>query len=130
MQIIYKIIDEDGVVSSVELDELTAAKLNVLPDRPLDYFQIDDATFFLEVHLLVNSRAREKGIINANDFMGQAAMGFKEKRKPIKVERSAKGHWMVVDGNSTVINAIASGWSAIPCCMAQTESQASSTVIP
>lgn len=115
MPVFYKSVAEGGYVTTFELDATIAVKLTILPEQPRDYFTLDDVTFFLPVQSLVTTRAREKGILQANILMAEAAKGASPKRKPIEVEKAASGLWLVADGNSTVINAIASGWREIPC---------------
>jgi len=68
----------------------------------------------LPVSALVFSRARAEGIANANILMIEAAAGHRARRAPIRVRELGDERWHVIDGNSTAINALFSGWPDIP----------------
>ncbi|WP_426289731.1 hypothetical protein ACN9MC_35085 (plasmid) [Ensifer adhaerens] len=92
-----------------------AASLAWLPDDPSLYFDLREAHLLIPLAHLVNTRARERGIVNANRHMLAAANGRQEKRKPLTVRALGDELWLVVDGNSTLLNARHSNWRAIPC---------------
>ena len=79
----------------------------------LDRYFIKDAdTKEIDLNLLEPTRAREKGVKNANKYMRMAYDGEIDRRKPISVyERN--GEMFVFDGNSTIANAKNSGWKTI-----------------
>lgn len=86
-----------------------------LPYAPNRYFEIDDLTVPLEVRKLILSRARPDGIANAARLMLAAYEGRHPKRSPISVQPLPDGRFLVRDGNSTVANAVVSGWRDVPC---------------
>lgn len=49
----------------------------------------------------------------ANLFMFEAYNGKRERRLPITLVRRGRGGYKAIDGNSTLANAIANGWSSI-----------------
>ncbi|WP_224393565.1 hypothetical protein [Ensifer adhaerens] len=97
------------------LNEQIAAELTALPDDPALYFDLCGAHLLIPLDKLVNTRARDKGIVNANRHMQGGAKGNPKKRKPLTVRALDNALWLVVDGNSTLINARYSNWRAIPC---------------
>lgn len=115
MSVTYKLLDEDGSIAEATLEREFVQELVFLPDNPTDFFRLEGDVIFLELAALVNSRARPQGILNANGYMRQAANGDMEKRQPISVSPLSENLWQVVDGNSTVLNALLSGWSKVPC---------------
>ena len=104
-----------GAVGEFAFDGETAAMLVSLPDDPSLYFDLGDPHLMVPLEHLVNARARERGIINANRHMLASANGRQEKRKPLTVRPLGNELWLVVDGNSTLLNARHSNWRAIPC---------------
>jgi ppGpp synthetase/RelA/SpoT-type nucleotidyltranferase len=95
--------------------ELLALGLGKLPDEPHRYFLEPEGTVFIELSQLVPTRARTKGIVNANTLMRQAYDEQIEKRAPISVELGEKNRYVIQDGNSTYANAVLSEWREIPC---------------
>ena len=110
----YRIQAENGTLGTATLDPGLLAGLTRLPHDPWAYFDNPPGTILLPVDRLINTRARPKGIRNANLFMSQAARGIKPRRAPVSVEERPDGLWLVRDGNSTTINALLSGWSHLP----------------
>ncbi len=47
--------------------------------------------------------------------MREAALGSRSKRAPVEIEATTDGQLIVVDGNSTLINALYSNWPDRPC---------------
>ncbi len=90
------------------------AALARLPDDPSLYFDLGEPHVMIPLGQLVNARARDRGIINANRHMLAAAKG-NEKRKPLTVRPLENALWLVMDGNSTLLNARHSKWQTIPC---------------
>ena len=57
-----------------------------------------------------------KGVRSAASFMRLAALGRHSKRVPVSIEFAAGvDGWIVIDGNSTVVNAFASNWPDVVC---------------
>ncbi|MEI3855979.1 MULTISPECIES: hypothetical protein [Ensifer] len=98
------------------MNQEIVAALARLPDDPALYFDLGEPHLLIPLEQLVNARARERGIVNANRHMVAAAKGNQEKRKPLTVRALGNELWLVVDGNSTLLNARHSNWRAIPCC--------------
>jgi len=113
----YSALRPDGAVVAIEFNQDIAASLAWLPDGPSLYFDLSEPHLLVPLEHLVNARARERGIVNANRYMVAAAKGSLEKRKPLTVQSLGNELWLVVDGNSTLLNARHSKWRAIPCCM-------------
>lgn len=116
MSLKYPTLRPDGAVVEIKLDQDIAATLARLPDDPSLYFDLGEPHLLIPLEQLVNARARERGIVNANRHMLTAAKGNQEKRKPLTVQSLDNALWLVVDGNSTLLNARHSKWRAIPCC--------------
>ncbi|HEV7323301.1 MAG TPA: hypothetical protein VGO04_32255 [Ensifer sp.] len=112
----YPTLQPDGAVVESQLNREIAATLVRLPDDPSLYFDLSEPHLLIPLEQLVNARARERGIVNANRHMLAAAKGNQEKRKPLTVQSLGNELWLVVDGNSTLLNARHSRWRAIPCC--------------
>ena len=115
---LYRILDDHGGVIEAQLDPALLAGLEPLPENPWACFDNPPGTILLPTGLLVNTRARPRGIRNANRFMAQAAAGQIPRRAPVSVQARSDGLWLVLDGNSTTINALLSGWSRIPALAA------------
>ena len=79
------------------------------------YFTPTAGAELLPVGQLVMVRARPDGIANAAKLMRAAYAGRHPRRAPITVRPFRDGDFLVKDGNSTVLNAIASGWPRILC---------------
>jgi hypothetical protein len=116
MSLKYPTLRPDGAVVEIKLDQDIAATLARLPDDPSLYFDLGEPHLLIPLEQLVNARARERGIVNANRHMLAAAQGNQEKRKPLTVQSLDNALRLVVDGNSTLLNARHSKWRAIPCC--------------
>ncbi|MCY1335272.1 hypothetical protein D9M68_468120 [compost metagenome] len=117
MSLKYPALRPDGAVVENEFDQELTATLARLPDDHSLYFDLSEPHLLIPLQQLVNARARERGIVNANRHMVAAAKGSLEKRKPLTVQSLGDELWLVVDGNSTLLNARHSGWRAIPCCI-------------
>lgn len=115
MSLKYLSFRPDGAVGKIELSREIIANLVRLPDNPSLYFDLGEPHLLIPLQKLVNTRARERGIVNANRHMLAAAKGQGEKRKPLTVRALDNELWLVVDGNSTLLNARHSNWRAIPC---------------
>lgn len=112
----YLALGPNGAIAAIELNRELAALLSRLPDNPALYFDLGEPHVMIPLEQLVNARARESGIINANRHMLVAA-SRKVKRKPLTVRPLENELWLVVDGNSTLLNARHSKWRVIPCCI-------------
>jgi hypothetical protein len=110
----YTKMEESGLESGgeVEFFDYSNADLDKLPVGLTKYFNKPKGTITIEMSKIVPTRAREKGVKNANKYMLQAYKGEIEKRDPIKVYKQ-KGKYYVQDGNSTYANAKFSGWKTI-----------------
>jgi len=71
----------------------------------------------LPLAALITTRARPKGIANAASIMRAAYLGQHPRRAPISVRSFGNGDYLVEDGNSTVLNAMASAWPQILCLL-------------
>lgn len=111
----FPLFNSEGVVETSELDFETAASLIPLIEQTSAYFDLSWEFVMLPVSALVNIRARPEGILNANRLMLAAYQGRGGHRGPISVRLMADKRWLVLDGNSTTINAAFSGWSTLPC---------------
>jgi hypothetical protein len=110
----YTKMEEAGLETGgeVEFFDYSNADLDKLPVGLTKYFNKPKGTITIEMSKIVPTRAREKGVKNANKYMLQAYKGEIEKRDPIKVYKQ-KGKYYVQDGNSTYANAKFSGWKTI-----------------
>jgi hypothetical protein len=92
--------------------DYSKSNLKKLPNNLDNYFTKTANTKRLRMLSIEPIRAREKGVINANNFMQKAYDGDMEKRKPITVKKVG-GKYQIIDGNSTFANAKYSGWKFI-----------------
>ncbi len=107
---------QDGTSVSllnIDLDGLGASRS--LPYEIDRYFVPADGAELLLVARLVITRARPKGVANAATLMRTAYEGRHPRRAPIAVRPFGDSDFLVEDGNSTVLNAIASAWPRILC---------------
>ena len=79
----YSALRPDGAVVEIEFNQEIAASLARLPDDPSLYFDLSQPHLLIPLEQLVNARARERGIVNANRHMVAAAKGNQQKRKPL-----------------------------------------------
>lgn len=110
----FPILTSDGEVKYHLFDQNFLTSFKPLPPQHNRYFVVGPATRYLPVSSLVFSRARPEGIANANVLMREAAAGRLDRRVPVSVRRLDNERWHVMDGNSTAINALLSGWEDIP----------------
>lgn len=110
----FPILTAEGEVKYNRIDPALLESLTPLPFQHDRYFAIGTTTMYLPVSTLVFGRARPEGIANANILMREAAAGRRSRRAPIRVREVGDGRWHVIDGNSTAMNALFSGWSDIP----------------
>ncbi|MBO9101111.1 MULTISPECIES: hypothetical protein [unclassified Rhizobium] len=103
----------------IETVQVDTAKLTKLPYGHVDYFKMEQNHVLMPIRRLLSTRARADGVPNACGYMKQAAAGEIEKREPVVIERRG-GSTVVVEGNSTFINALYSGWPDIPCRLIET----------
>lgn len=108
-------LEPGGAIGGFAFNREITASIARLPEDPSLYFDLREAHLLIPLVHLVNARARERGIVNANRHMLAAANGRQEKRKPLTVRALNNELWLVVDGNSTLLNARHSHWRAIPC---------------
>lgn len=103
-----------GADEPMVLDEKVSVKLLKLRFAPQRIFQLPDEAVFVSVTRLELGRCRPKGVVNANGLMMQAYRGEIAKRVPISVRPLGRGRFLVLDGNSSAVNCLFSGWSALP----------------
>ncbi|MCZ7940565.1 hypothetical protein [Agrobacterium salinitolerans] len=121
MSIVFFSLNENGQLEPFEVEPDVASGLDGLPEDHSKYFDLVDGYEVIPLDKLVSSRARAKGIRNANSFMAAAAAGTMPKRQPISISPLEGDLFKVDDGNSTLINARLSGWTSIPCRRSPTE---------
>jgi hypothetical protein len=97
----------------IDLDALGASR--ELPYEIDRYFILVAGAQLLPVGNLVAMRARPEGVAHAAALMRAAYAGQHPRRAPIAVRPFRDDDFLVQDGNSTVLNAIASGWPQILC---------------
>ena len=115
----YPELSSTNEVIQTELEQVIADQLSDLEDEPASYFDLTQSHVMIELKYLINTRARPSGIVNANKLMQLAKIGTGYKRDPIIVKAYGSGRWLVVDGNSTTINAVHSGWKQLPCAVTE-----------
>jgi hypothetical protein len=106
---------------SVRRDEVDLAALGASADLPYDidrYFLPQADALLVELDRLIVTRARPSGIANAATLMDAAYHGRHPRREAISISPYGADAFLVEDGNSTVLNAIASGWPHILCVLA------------
>jgi hypothetical protein len=109
-----KWLTEDGV----SLRDVDLAALGANTDLPYEigkYFLPRAGAFLLPLENLIVTRARPDGIANAGRLMRAAYDGQHSRRAPVSVQAYCAGDFLVEDGNSTVLNAVASNWSHVLC---------------
>jgi hypothetical protein len=110
----FPIMTPGGEVKYHPLSHEVLESIETLPLQHDRYFVIGPAAIFPQISQLVFSRARPDGVANANTLMREAAAGHRDRRAPIRVRSLKDGRWLVIDGNSTAINALFSDWPDIP----------------
>jgi len=110
-----RLLKKGGCVLSIEIDLHSLGASDNLPYNIDKYFRSDPGTCLLRLPLLINTRARSDGIANAAHLMRAAYEGRYPVRAAVTVCPFAGNDFLVEDGNSTVLNAIASGWPDILC---------------
>lgn len=105
----------DGTVELKQYLFQTLDDDNKLPNGHARYFTSPHGVFLVPIAHLVLGRVRDGAVERANALMRQAYDGQIAARPPVDVRRLADQRWLVVDGNSTCMNAIISGWPDIPC---------------
>ena len=104
--------------TSVSLHDIDLDALGASRELPYDidrYFIPTAGAELVPVASLVTIRARLKGVANAGKLMRAAYDGRHPRRAPVTVRPFGAGDFLVEDGNSTVLNAIASAWPQILC---------------
>jgi hypothetical protein len=90
-----------------------ATDLTYDPDA---YFIMSPASQHIALKRLFVTRFRPEGVRSAASRMREAAQWRHPKRAPVSIRFDAGlDGWIVIDGNSTVVNACASGWPDIVC---------------
>lgn len=115
----YPELNAVNQVTMKTLEQTIVDRLLVLQDDPRCYFNLDRKHVMIKVQHLINTRSRPTGIVNANKLMHLAKSGEGSKREPILVKSYDRVRWLVLDGNSTTINAVYSGWSHVPCAVTE-----------
>jgi hypothetical protein len=104
-----------GHIELVEIPSDIAEAARSLKEDHQRYFEMSDTTKLIPVSALVCSRRRVQGINSALRRMTLAYAGGAPKRKPVAVTRIDSEYFLVEDGNSTTIAAMAAGWTNVPC---------------
>jgi hypothetical protein len=112
------LLSETGDKIDVEIASEIVRQARQLPYRHDAYFILEHSTS-IPIANLVWKRARPEGIKNAIDRMSRALQGTYPKRRPLKVELADNGGFLLIDGNSTALVALAAGWPDIPCEIAE-----------
>lgn len=107
-------VEANGKVKYYSIDPQEFGSFVELPSQHEKYFIVGQDTKSVAISLLIFTRARPEGIVNANRLMREAAAGRVARRRPIIVHPRDDGRLQVIDGNSTAINALISGWKDIP----------------
>jgi|ERR1700691_805516 hypothetical protein len=108
-------LGQDGYVNDLELDLHGMGASSDLPYEVDRYF-VKSRGWPVSLMRLITTRARPAGVARAAQLMRAAYEGQHPPRAPIQVRRyDSDGDFLVEDGNSTVLNAIASGWPDILC---------------
>lgn len=115
MSITFFTLNDNGELEPFEIEKDLVGELKLLREDHSLYFNLDVEHEIIPLCDLVNTRARSKGIRNANSLMAAAAEGTQAKRDPITISRWNDALWRVEDGNSTLVNARISEWTNIPC---------------
>lgn len=103
-----------GALVQINLDDEQFQPLAKLPDDLEKYFLVSDTALLVGIPTLLPTRARPKGVKNANALMRDALNGKVPRRKPIEISRDViSGRRLVLDGNSTLLNALHSGWPKV-----------------
>jgi len=111
-----KILSLDkNTVSQVQMDLGALGASTELPYELRRYFSEPAGAVALPLYLLILSRARPDGIANAARLMLAAYEGRHARRAPVSVCPRGSDGFLVKDGNSTVLNAVASAWPDILC---------------
>ncbi|MFC3229169.1 hypothetical protein ACFOGJ_18125 [Marinibaculum pumilum] len=108
------IIEDDSNTTIYKIPQFVVDNSIILKLPIQYYFKEKPNTIFIPTHLLILSRARGIGIENALIKMDEAARGLRPRRNPISVSRRNDGRYLVLDGNSTTIVAVAAGWRTLP----------------
>lgn len=114
-QLAIPVLTAAGVAAVVYIDLIATGAASNLPYAPARYFDIDETTILIPMDKLLFSRARPEGIAHASILMRDAFSGKHTKRRPISVQITVDDRFFVLDGNSTALNGLASGWPDIPC---------------
>jgi len=106
--------NEAGVLcEKVDLCALGASR--DLPYEIERYFVLQPGAFLVPVRRLITTRRRPRGIAHAARLMRAAWDGQRPRRPPIRVRPYKECSFLIEDGNSTALNAIASAWPDILC---------------
>jgi hypothetical protein len=96
-------------------------EMKQLPEAPWKYFIKTPGAMLVPLSKLETTRARPKGIANAEPHMARAYTGEGKRRKPISVKKLGGGKYRVMDGNSTTAIARKHGWKSIPAELVKEE---------
>jgi hypothetical protein len=105
--------DTSGQIKHINLLGEEFQPLLALTDDLDLYFTHEGATR-VPTSALIPTRARPKGVRNANALMLKASQGEIPLRKPIAISSArVKGRRLIISGNATYLNAIFSGWTSV-----------------
>ena len=115
----FRVFDEiSGTLEMVTLQHDVLEGLVKLPEAPERYFLSTPNALLLPVSSLMLSHLRVAGIRSANNLMLGAYEGKNERRLPVTLKK-IENNYLVIDGNSTVVNAIYCQWEMIFGCMGE-----------
>jgi hypothetical protein len=106
----------------VEIDPRAVGVGTGLPYEIERYFLPTTGAFLLSLELLILTHMRPRGIASAALLMRAAYECRYPRRAPVTVRPHVGGNYLVEDGNSTVLNAIASAWPNVLCIVGNPES--------
>ena len=113
-KVFIDVLMEAGRIELVEIPLEVTDALFCLPEYSDDYFSRTAACELVSMELLVASHIRNEGVINANKLMRMAAQNKTPKRMPVRIRRLGS-KFLVLDGNSTFVNARFSNWRSLLC---------------
>lgn len=119
-----RLYNKDNTVTRYNIENEIKVNSSILTYNHNLYFSLENSHTIIRIENLVITRARPSGIVNAIEKMERASRGTNAKRAPICVIPHGNDDYLVLDGNSTVIVAVAAAWVDIPCVIDKTQSRA------
>jgi len=111
-----RVLGSDGAsILPEEVDVCALGASTTLPYEMERYFVTDASAVLVPLVSLILTRVRPRGVGSAGALMLAAYRGEHPRRAPVSVRQYGASAFLVQDGNSTVLNAIASDWPCILC---------------